>query len=71
LTGGVPSQLHDAEKYQVERLYIAGYQNGTVRIWDATYPTFALIYVLGPEVSTFTILRVSFSNSIDMHPLLN
>ncbi|KAL9365202.1 hypothetical protein Peur_043075 [Populus x canadensis] len=63
LTGGVPSQLHDAEKYQVERLYIAGYQNGTVRIWDATYPTFALIYVLGPEVKGINVANVDASVS--------
>ncbi|KAJ6429271.1 hypothetical protein OIU84_020824 [Salix udensis] len=63
LTGGVPSQLHDAEKYQVERLYIAGYQDGTVRIWDATYPTFALIYVLGPEVKGIDVANANASVS--------
>ncbi|KAL9402353.1 hypothetical protein Peur_006202 [Populus x canadensis] len=63
LTGGVPSHLHDAEKYQVERLYIAGYQDGTVRIWDATYPTFALIYVLGPEVKGINVANVNASVS--------
>ncbi|KAJ6772604.1 LETHAL 2 GIANT LARVAE PROTEIN [Salix koriyanagi] len=63
LTGGVPSQLHDAEKYQVERLYIAGYQDGTVKIWDATYPTFALIYVLGPEVKGINVADANGSVS--------
>ncbi|KAG5237446.1 syntaxin-binding protein [Salix suchowensis] len=63
LTGGVPSQLHDAEKYQVERLYIAGYQDGTVKIWDATYPTFALIYVLGPEVKGINVADANASVS--------
>ncbi|KAF9674595.1 hypothetical protein SADUNF_Sadunf10G0143400 [Salix dunnii] len=63
LTGGVPSQLHDAEKYQVERLYIAGYQDGTVKIWDATYPTFALIYVLGPEVKGINVADADASVS--------
>ncbi|KAJ4841217.1 hypothetical protein Tsubulata_029998 [Turnera subulata] len=50
LTGGVPCQLFDAEDYQVERLYIAGYRDGSIRLWDATSPAFALIYVLGPEI---------------------
>ncbi|KAF9676942.1 hypothetical protein SADUNF_Sadunf08G0055700 [Salix dunnii] len=63
LTGGVPSQLHDAEKYQVERLYIAGYRDGTVRVWDATYPTFALIYVLGPEVKGINVANANASVS--------
>ncbi|XP_024184109.1 uncharacterized protein LOC112189069 isoform X1 [Rosa chinensis] len=50
LTGGVPSQLSDAENFHVERLYVAGYQDGSVRLWDATYPTPSLIYAIGPEV---------------------
>ncbi|KAJ0266340.1 V-SNARE coiled-coil y domain-containing protein [Hirschfeldia incana] len=45
LTGGVPSHLDD---YKLERLYIAGYQDGSVRIWDATYPCLSLIYDLKP-----------------------
>ncbi|XP_048231626.1 uncharacterized protein LOC8265361 isoform X2 [Ricinus communis] len=63
LTGGVPSQPHDAENYQVERVYIAGYQDGSVRIWDATNPTFALLYVLGPEVKGIEIAGTSASIS--------
>lgn len=50
LTGGVPSQLNDAENYHVERVYVAGYQDGSVRIWDVTYPALSLICVLGSEV---------------------
>nr|XP_011469925.1 PREDICTED: uncharacterized protein LOC101299721 isoform X2 [Fragaria vesca subsp. vesca] len=48
LTGGVPSQLRD--DYHVEKLYVAGYQDGSVRIWDATYPALSLIYAISPEV---------------------
>ncbi|XP_073267237.1 uncharacterized protein [Populus alba] len=48
---------------EVERLYIAGYQDGTVRIWDATYPTFALVYVLGPEVKGINVADVNASVS--------
>ncbi|KAH9767141.1 V-SNARE coiled-coil domain-containing protein [Citrus sinensis] len=50
LTGGIPCQLHDAEDYLVERLYIAGYRDGSTRIWDATYPTLSLIHVFGSEL---------------------
>ncbi|KAM1406799.1 hypothetical protein ACFXTH_001430 [Malus domestica] len=63
LTGGIPSQLCTAEDYHVERFYIAGYQDGSVRIWDATYPILSLICDLGPEVkgirSTGASARVS------------
>ncbi|KAK1264500.1 hypothetical protein QJS04_geneDACA010594 [Acorus gramineus] len=45
LTGGVPSELNMTED-GLKRLYIAGYQDGTVRLWDATYP------VLSPILST-------------------
>ncbi|KAL0736522.1 hypothetical protein Bca4012_012732 [Brassica carinata] len=48
LTGGVPSHLDD---YKLERLYIAGYQDGSVRIWDATYPCLSLIYDLEPKAN--------------------
>lgn len=50
MTGGIPCQLRDAGDYQVERVFIAGYQDGSVRIWDATYPSFSPILYLEPEV---------------------
>lgn len=53
LTGGVPSQLLDTQNYCVERLYISGYGDGSVRVWDATYPALSLIYTIGSEVSDF------------------
>nr|XP_023903729.1 uncharacterized protein LOC112015552 isoform X4 [Quercus suber] len=58
LTGGVPCQLIDTEVYHVERIYIAGYQDGSVRVWDATYPALSLIYVLG-EVNGINIANTS------------
>ncbi|XP_050250794.1 uncharacterized protein LOC126697743 isoform X2 [Quercus robur] len=58
LTGGVPCQLLDTEVYHVERIYIAGYQDGSVRVWDATYPALSLIYVLG-EVNGINIAGTS------------
>ncbi|EXB88401.1 Syntaxin-binding protein 5-like protein [Morus notabilis] len=50
LTGGVPNQFFDPQTYQVERLYISGYGDGSFRIYDATYPDMSLIYTIGPEV---------------------
>ncbi|KAJ0546468.1 putative transcription factor WD40-like family [Helianthus annuus] len=50
VSGGFPSQLSSAENIGVERIYIAGYQDGYVRIWDATFPVFSLIFVLGLQV---------------------
>ncbi|WCJ19895.1 transducin family protein / WD-40 repeat family protein [Euphorbia peplus] len=55
LTGGIPCQPLDAENYQVERLYIAGYQDGSFRIWDATCATFSLLDVVVPEVKGIDI----------------
>ncbi|KAL5540561.1 hypothetical protein UlMin_045254 [Ulmus minor] len=49
LTGGVPSRFN-AEDYQVERVYVSGYQDGSVCIWDVTYPIPSHINTIGPEV---------------------
>ncbi|XWS65837.1 hypothetical protein CRYUN_Cryun05aG0147900 [Craigia yunnanensis] len=57
LTGGIPSLLSEAADYQVERVYMAGYQDGSVRIWDATYPALSLIFVLGTEISSSSNVR--------------
>ncbi|KAL5540577.1 hypothetical protein UlMin_045270 [Ulmus minor] len=48
LTGGVPSRFN-AEDYQVERVYVSGYQDGSVCIWDVTCPVPSLINTIGPE----------------------
>ncbi|KAK8672324.1 hypothetical protein V6N13_110697 [Hibiscus sabdariffa] len=50
LTGGVHNLLPEAAVYEVERVYVAGYQDGSVRMWDATYPVFSLVFVLGTEI---------------------
>ncbi|XP_076929896.1 uncharacterized protein LOC143594470 [Bidens hawaiensis] len=50
VSGGFLSQLSSAENIGVERIYIAGYQDGYVRIWDATFPVFSPIFVLGLQV---------------------
>lgn len=46
----MPSQLSFAEDKKVERVYVAGYQDGSVWMWDATYPVLSLICVLEGEV---------------------
>ncbi|CAH8324377.1 unnamed protein product [Eruca vesicaria subsp. sativa] len=58
LTGGVPGHIDD---YKLERLYMAGYQDGSVRIWDATYPCLSLIYDLGPKANGIEITGVDAS----------
>ncbi|WOL16289.1 hypothetical protein Cni_G25076 [Canna indica] len=45
LTGGVPPEV-SYKDYEVTKLFIAGYQDGSVRIWDATYPVLSLLFVL-------------------------
>ncbi|KAE8696515.1 Transducin family protein / WD-40 repeat family protein, putative isoform 2 [Hibiscus syriacus] len=50
LTGGVPTQLSVSKDNSIDRFYIAGYQDGSVRIWDASYPILTLLFVLGGEV---------------------
>lgn len=50
LTGGVPSPLSFSDDIGVEQMYIAGYQDGSVRIWDATYPVLSHLSVLQAEV---------------------
>ncbi|OMO85028.1 hypothetical protein CCACVL1_10464 [Corchorus capsularis] len=50
LTGGVPTQLSVAKDNSIDSVYIAGYQDGSVRIWDASYPILRPICVLEGEV---------------------
>ncbi|XP_020210711.1 uncharacterized protein LOC109795575 isoform X1 [Cajanus cajan] len=49
LTGGVPG-LSFKEDHPIIQIYITGYQDGSVRIWDATYPAFSLVYNIKSEV---------------------
>lgn len=55
LTGGVPSEMSLDEDHDVERLYIAGYQDGSVRIWDATFPVLVPMFVLDGKVNLLCI----------------
>ncbi|XP_072975258.1 uncharacterized protein [Typha angustifolia] len=50
LTGGVPGEMLFSEDHGVRRIYIAGYKDGSVRIWDATFPILTLMFVLEGKV---------------------
>ncbi|KAJ0027944.1 hypothetical protein Pint_34863 [Pistacia integerrima] len=72
LTGGVPGQLSVTKDHNVDKLYVAGYQDGTVQIWDATYTVLKLISVLNGEVQGIEVagssapvsnLNICFLNS--------
>lgn len=52
LTGGVPSEMSLSKEQLIERMYIAGYKDGSVRIWDSTFPILELMFVLNGKVST-------------------
>lgn len=49
MTGGIVKQLINVED-RVGRLYVAGYEDGSIRIWDATYPVLSLLCVLQGKV---------------------
>ncbi|KAJ7949994.1 transducin family protein / WD-40 repeat family protein [Quillaja saponaria] len=50
LTGGVPSKISINRSNGIERVYLAGYSDGSVRMWDATYPLLSSIFFLEGEV---------------------
>ncbi|TKY56875.1 Lethal(2) giant larvae protein-like SRO77 [Spatholobus suberectus] len=57
-TGGVPGQPFK-EDHPIIQIYIAGYQDGSVRIWDATYPALSLVYDIKSEVNDVKIGNAS------------
>ncbi|EYU26792.1 hypothetical protein MIMGU_mgv1a0006321mg, partial [Erythranthe guttata] len=64
LTGGVPYQISTTESNNIiERIYIGGYQDGTVRIFDATFPVLKLVAVLGFEIKGIQVDGTSGSIS--------
>lgn len=54
LTGGIPGEM-SSDNYAVERIFMAGYEDGSVRIWDATYPILELMFVLESKVPGFNV----------------
>ncbi|KAL1533424.1 hypothetical protein AAHA92_33309 [Salvia divinorum] len=59
LRGGVPYQISTSECYTVERIYIGGYHDGSVRIWDTSLPVLSLVSVLGFEVKGIEVTGAS------------
>ncbi|KAL8463043.1 hypothetical protein ACS0TY_033889 [Phlomoides rotata] len=59
LTGGVPHQMSKTECYTIERIYVGGYQDGTVRIWDATFPVLSLVSRLEFEIKDSEVAGAS------------
>ncbi|KAK8913543.1 hypothetical protein KSP39_PZI023707 [Platanthera zijinensis] len=51
LTGGIPGEAASSESDGIDRLYIAGFQDGSVRIWDASHPILTLVQVLDGKVA--------------------
>lgn len=50
LTGGVQREISSSEENTQKIIYIAGYQDGSVRIWDATKPMFPLVSIIEGQV---------------------
>ncbi|KAJ1699009.1 hypothetical protein LUZ63_007521 [Rhynchospora breviuscula] len=51
LTGGAPSEMSLSKERLIERVYIAGYKDGSVRIWDSTLPILELMFVLNGKLA--------------------
>ncbi|GAB4827611.1 hypothetical protein Ancab_034494 [Ancistrocladus abbreviatus] len=69
MTGGVPSHM-SLPQDRIQRLYIAGYQDGSVQIWDATYPIFSPLFILEPEVKGIAVNGTGASvSALDFAPL--
>lgn len=50
VTGGVPSESFLSKDNEVQRIYISGYQDGSVRIWNATCPLLTLMFLLEGKI---------------------
>ncbi|PON51137.1 WD repeat containing protein [Parasponia andersonii] len=55
LTGGVPSQLSTTSNIKTERVYLAGYSDGSLRIWDATLPVLSFACGLEGQVQAIKV----------------
>nr|XP_016505761.1 PREDICTED: uncharacterized protein LOC107823585 isoform X2 [Nicotiana tabacum] len=50
LSGSIAGQLPLTEDGGIERILVAGYLDGSVRLWNATFPVFSLIAILEAQV---------------------
>ncbi|KAK4756041.1 hypothetical protein SAY87_009798 [Trapa incisa] len=65
--GGIPNRISLEDDYHIERIYVAGYRDGSVRIWDATSPALSRIHILQPEVKGVEILDANAAvSAIDL-----
>ncbi|XP_022145606.1 uncharacterized protein LOC111015012 [Momordica charantia] len=55
LTGGIPCQLSTVKDDKVERVYLAGYADGSIRVWDSTHPVFSFMCHLDAELEGIKI----------------
>lgn len=68
LVGGVPGQILKEDHLFVQ-IYIAGYQDGSARIWDASCPALSLVYNIKPEVNDVKMGSASFAvSALDFCP---
>ncbi|XP_028803788.1 uncharacterized protein LOC114758865 isoform X1 [Neltuma alba] len=68
LTGGVPGQLLKEDLHALQ-MYIAGYQDGSIRIWDVTHPSLTLVYNMTSEVNGIKIDSASAAvSALDFCP---
>ncbi|EYU26793.1 hypothetical protein MIMGU_mgv1a0006321mg, partial [Erythranthe guttata] len=61
--GALPQISTTESNNIIERIYIGGYQDGTVRIFDATFPVLKLVAVLGFEIKGIQVDGTSGSIS--------
>ncbi|KAL8262357.1 hypothetical protein R6Q59_026406 [Mikania micrantha] len=47
VSGGIVYQFTSPEGYVIEKIYMAGYMDGSVRIWDATSSVLSILCIIG------------------------
>lgn len=57
VSGGIVQQLSSPEGYLIQRIYIAGYMDGSVRIWDATSSVLSILCVIREVSCSFVIIK--------------
>ncbi|CAA0811101.1 transducin family protein / WD-40 repeat family protein [Striga hermonthica] len=63
LTGGVLHRVPTTGSNNIRNIYIGGYQDGSIRIWDATCPVMSLVSVFGFEIKGIQVAGASASIS--------
>ncbi|XP_047306443.1 uncharacterized protein LOC124909857 [Impatiens glandulifera] len=51
LRGGISNPMTLSKDNEVKRVYIAGYEDGSVRMWDATHSVFTLLFIFESNVT--------------------